>query len=96
MNNTHDVIIELIQKETFKQELQDLFSSSEVNQNSILVTLSPILNNNIIKVGGRLKDIIGTPNQLNIKLYYQDTTLLQIYQYYITTNQIITVEEIRH
>ena len=25
MNNTHDVMIELIQKETFKQELQDLF-----------------------------------------------------------------------
>ena len=30
MNNTHDVITELIQKETFKQELQDLFSSSQV------------------------------------------------------------------
>ena len=64
MNNTHDVIIELIQKETFKQELQDLFSSSQVNQNSKLVTLNPTLDNNIIKVGGRLKNIIGIPNNL--------------------------------
>ena len=64
MNNTHDVIIELIQKETFKQELQDLFSSSQVNENSKLVTLNPILDNNIIKVGGRLKNIIGIPNNL--------------------------------
>ena len=64
MNNTHDVIIELIQKETFKQGLQDLFSSSQVNQNSKLVTLNPILDNNIIKVGGPLKNIIGIPNNL--------------------------------
>ena len=64
MNNTHDVIIELIQKEIFKQELQDLFSSSQVNQNSKLVTLNPILDNNIIKVGGPLKNIIGIPNNL--------------------------------
>ena len=64
MNNTHDVIIELIQKETFKQELQDLFSSNQVNQNSKLVTLNPILDNNIIKVGGHLKNIIGIPNNL--------------------------------
>ena len=60
----HDVIIELIQKETFKRELQDLFSSSQVNQNSKLVTLNPILDNNIIKVGGRLRNIIGIPNNL--------------------------------
>ena len=64
MKNTHDVIIELIQKETFKQKLQDLFSSSQVNQNSKLVTLNPILNNNIRKVGGRLKNIINIPNNL--------------------------------
>ena len=59
-----NVIIELIQKETFKQELQDLFSSSQVNQNSKLVTLNPTLDNNIIKVGGRLQNIIGIPNNL--------------------------------
>ena len=64
MNNTHNVIIELIQKKTFKQELQDLFSSSQVNQNSKLVTLNPTLDNNIIKVGGHLKNIIGIPNNL--------------------------------
>ena len=63
-NNTHNVIIELIQKKTFKQELQDLFSSSQVNQNSKLVTLNPTLDNNIIKVGGCLKNIIGIPNNL--------------------------------
>ena len=40
MMNKHHVIIELIQKGTFKQELQDLFSSSQVNQNSKLVTLN--------------------------------------------------------
>ena len=64
MENTHDVIIELIQKETFKQEPQDLFSSSQVNQNSKLATLNPKLDNNIIKVGGRLKNIIDIPNNL--------------------------------
>ena len=62
MKNTHDVIIELIQKETFKQELQDLFSLD--NQNSKLVTLNPILDNNIIKAGGRLKNIIDITNNL--------------------------------
>ena len=41
MNNTRDVIIELIQKETFKQELHDLFPSSQVNRNSKLETLNP-------------------------------------------------------
>ena len=64
MNNTHNVIIESIQKETFKKELQDLFSSSQVNQNSKLVTYNPTLDNNIIKVQGRLKNIIGIPNNL--------------------------------
>ena len=56
MNNTHKVIIELIQKETFTQELKDLFSSSQGNQNSKLMTLNPMLCNNIIKVGGHLKN----------------------------------------
>ena len=37
-------------KETFKQELQDLFSSIQVNQNIKLVTFNPVLENNIIKV----------------------------------------------
>ena len=64
MNNTHNVIIELIQKETFKQELQDLFSPSQVHQNSKLVTLNPTLDN-IIKVVGRLKNIISIP--INLK-----------------------------
>ena len=45
MNNTHNVITELIQKETFKQELQDSFSSTQVNQNSKLVTLNSTLDN---------------------------------------------------
>ena len=51
-------------KETFKQELQDLFSSSQVNQNIKLVTLNPVLENNIIKVGGHLKNVIDIPNNL--------------------------------
>ena len=75
LKNTHDVIIELIQKEKFKQELQDLFSASQVNQNSKLVTLNPILDNNIIKAGGRLKKIIDIPN--NLKLFNR-LNLIQI------------------
>ena len=70
MKNTHDVIIELIQKEAFKQELEDLFSSSQVNQNSKLVTLNPILDNNIIKVGGRLKNIIDILNNLKHQIIF--------------------------
>ena len=65
IDNTHDVIIELIQKEVFKQELQDLFSSSHISQDRELVTLNPILENNIIKVVGRLKDVIDIPDNLN-------------------------------
>ena len=42
MSNTYNVIIELILKETFKQKPQHLFSSSQVNQNSKLVTLKII------------------------------------------------------
>ena len=63
MNNSRDVIIELIQKETFKQ-LQDLFPSSQVNRNSKLVTLNPTWDNNIIKVEGLLKNIIDIPNNI--------------------------------
>ena len=57
MNNTHGVTIELIQKEIFKQELQNLFASSQANENSKLVTLNSVLHNNIIKFGGCLKNI---------------------------------------
>ena len=64
MNNIHNLINDLIQKETCKQELQDLFSSSQDNQNSKLVTLNPILENNIIKVRGCFKNIIGITNNL--------------------------------
>ena len=74
LKNTHDVIIELIQKEKLKQELQDLFSASQVNQNSKLVTLNPILDNNIIKVGGRLKKIIDCFGPVTIKQYKRTRT----------------------
>ena len=84
MNKTHDVIIELIQKEAFKQEFQDSFSSSQFNQNSKLVTLNPTLHNNIIKVRGRLKNIIGIPNNLRHQIILPRYITLIYYQRYIT------------
>lgn len=64
IKNAHDTIINLIQKETFQQELSELSTTKRINQKSNLLNLNPILDNNIIKVGGRLKNVNNIPSSI--------------------------------
>ena len=83
IKDTHDTIIKLIQKETFQQELHELSYEKRVNQKNYLLNLNPILEDNILKVGGRLKNVNNIPttikHQIILPRNHPVTNLLIMY-----------------
>ena len=83
IKDTHDTIIKLIQKETFQQELHELSYEKRVNQKSNLLNLNPILEDNILKVGGLLKNVNNIPitikHQIILPRNHPVTNLLIMY-----------------
>ena len=57
LQHGHDVLIKLVQSETFSQELDLLSSNQGINKSSKLLNLSPFIDmKGIIRVGGRLRN----------------------------------------
>ncbi|XP_063917191.1 uncharacterized protein LOC135132905 [Zophobas morio] len=57
LQHAHDVLIKLVQNETFSQELNLLNSNQDINKSSKLLNLSPFIDmQGIIRVGGRLRN----------------------------------------
>jgi len=53
--SAEDILIKLAQKESFGQDLNDLEKTGNVSKTSNLLSLSPFLKDNVVRVGGRLK-----------------------------------------
>ena len=83
IKDTHDTIIKLIQKETFQQELHELSYEKRINQKSNLLNLNAILEDKILKVGGRLKNVNNIPttikHQIILPRNHPVTNLLIMY-----------------
>ena len=55
VNYSMDILVKLAQRESFPEEIRDLSKSSSVNPKSKLLSLTPFLDQGLIRVGGRLK-----------------------------------------
>lgn len=65
VNNATDVLIRIIQFESFNQEINDIKNKGHVSRHSKLLSLNPFMENDILHVGGRLKHSNLSPNHKN-------------------------------
>ena len=77
LDEARETILIVVQKETFTSEYQCLKSNSPLKIRSKLLQLSPILVNNLIKVGGRLR-------HSNLPQYHKHQTILPA-NHHVTT-----------
>ncbi|XP_055644778.1 uncharacterized protein LOC129780484 [Toxorhynchites rutilus septentrionalis] len=62
-NEARNVLVRLAQQETLADDIHAITTNGEVNRNSKLKTLTPILENGTLKVGGRLHNALISENR---------------------------------
>ncbi|KAF7662177.1 hypothetical protein LDENG_00240760, partial [Lucifuga dentata] len=55
LKEAEDSIIQHVQRQHFKEELGDLGNGNQIKARSPIVTLNPVLENGLLRVGGRLR-----------------------------------------
>lgn len=76
-------LVRLAQQETFAEELRDIRQTGTVKPHSKLTTLTPILENDILRVGGRLRNApVSYTRKYPIILAYSHPLTLLIARYY--------------
>jgi len=79
-NASVTVVLKLIQMESFSNELSILLCNSSLKSNNKMLPLNPIINNDLIKVGGRLNRSRDLPesskHQIILPTYHYVTQLI--------------------
>lgn len=65
IDNAANVLIKIIQTQSFHEEIFDLRRKGRVSKNSKLLSLNPFLKDDILRVGGRLKHSNLSPDHKN-------------------------------